>query len=75
MPSSRPAGTLAISMRCARPCSAPGPSSGNRVLLPDPRLVVPPELDLDSGRQTRPDRLQLGGQALLKSSIAASFWA
>jgi len=65
----------ALIVRGPRPCTAPGPAPRELVLLPDPRLVMPPQLSLGTGQQTRPDRRQCGGQRFLNSSIAGSLWA
>ncbi len=51
------------------------PASRDLVLLPDPGLVLPPQLYLRPGREARPDLRQLGGKVFLKASIASSFWA
>ena len=58
-----------------RPRAAPGPSPGDLVLLPDARLVLPPELYGDARREPGADFAQRGRQTFLKSSIASSFWA
>src|SRR3954452_4749830 len=52
-----------------------GPAAGNLVLLPDTGLVLPPQLDRGALREARPDRLQGGGEPLLKSSSASGVWA
>lgn len=57
------------------PGAALGPAPGDLVLLADPGLVLPPQLDLGPGRQPVPDRLELRREAFLKSSIAVSAWA
>jgi hypothetical protein len=59
----------------ARPCSPPGPAPGDLVLLSDTGFIMPPKFYLGAGRQTRPDRHQLGRQAFLNCSISSSFWA
>src|SRR3954465_2108912 len=53
----------------------PGPPPGDLVLLADPGLVLPPQLDRGALREARPDRLQGGGETFLKSSSASGFWA
>jgi hypothetical protein len=60
----------------ARARSAPGPTTGDLVLLADPRLVSEPDLygaGIDA--LLAPDLLQAGGKAFLKSSIARAAWA
>ena len=59
----------------AGPGSLARPAPGNLVLLPNPRLVLPPQLYLGPGREARPGLRQLGGEVFLKASIASSFWA
>ena len=49
-----PLGALVV--RRARPRAAPGPAAGDLVLLPDPRLVLQPELYGRAGGKTRSDR-------------------
>jgi len=68
-----PLGALVV--RCAGPGSLAHPTSSDLVLLPDPRLVLPPQLYFSASRETGPDFLHLGGEVFLKSSIANSFWA
>jgi hypothetical protein len=66
----------ALIMRREGPCAAPGPSSGDLVLLSDACLVGKPDLyrvRLDAFAER--DRLQAGGEAFLKSSIAPCAWA
>ncbi len=46
----------ALVMGCLRPRAAPGPTARDLVLLPDPRLILPPELYRGAGRQDRADR-------------------
>src|SRR5918993_269722 len=55
--------------------AASSSAAADRVLLPDPGLVMPPQLYVGASRQARPDRLQLGRQAFLNASMAAPFWA
>src|ERR1700710_2908703 len=50
------------------------PASADCVLLADPRLVLEPQLYAGAAWERRFDRRQPGGEAFLKSSIAASFW-
>src|SRR3954451_22617317 len=52
-----------------------GPAPGDFVLLADPGLVLPPQLDRGALREARPDRLQGGGETFLKSSNASGSWA
>ena len=66
-------GALVMGRRRARPPL--GPAAGDLVLLPDPGLVLPPDLYVGSWRQLGPDRRQLGGETFLKSSTASPFWA
>jgi hypothetical protein len=66
-----PFGALVAQRRGARSLARPAP--GDLVLLPNPRLVLPPQLYLGAGREARPDLRQLGGEVFLKSSIANSF--
>ncbi len=60
---------------CPGPGSLARPAPGDGVLLPDPRLVLEPQLYLGPGRETRPDLRQLGGEVFLNASMANSFWA
>ncbi len=60
--------------RCG-PGSLARPAAGDLVLLPDPRLVLPPQLYLGAGREARPDLRQFGGEVFLNASMANSFWA
>src|SRR3954470_24112300 len=62
-------------MRGPGPGAPPGPAAGDLVLLADPGLVLPPQLDRGAVREARPDRLQRGGESFLKSSSASGFWA
>src|SRR3954463_7391677 len=48
-----------------------GPAPGDFVLLADPGLVLPPQLDRSALREARPDRLQGGRETFLKSSNAS----
>jgi len=60
----------------ARAGSALGPTAGDLVLLPDPRLVGEPEFyraGIDA--LLAPDLFQARGEAFLKSSIAPAAWA
>jgi len=41
--------------RRSRACAAPRPAPGDLVLLPDPRLILPPQLYRGAGRQARRD--------------------
>jgi len=66
-------GALVMGRRGARPPL--GPTPRDLVLLPDPGLVLPPDLYVGSWRQLGPDRRQLGGEIFLKSSTASPFWA
>ncbi len=65
----------ALIVRRARAGSAPSPAPGDRILLADPGLVLPPQLYGGAGRELRPDRVQLGREGFLKSSSAASLCA
>ena len=64
----------ALIVGCPGPGSLARPASCDLVLLPDPRLVLEPQLYLGPGREARPDLRQLGGEVFLKSSMANSFW-
>jgi len=68
-------GSGALVLQGDGPGAALGPAPGDLVLLPDPGLVLPPQLDLGPGRQPVPDLLELRREAFLKSSIAVSAWA
>ncbi len=59
---------------CAGSGSLARPASRDLVLLPDPRLVLEPQLYLGPGREARPDLRQLGGEVFLNASMANSFW-
>ncbi len=54
-----------------RPGAAPSPAAGDLVLLPDPRLVLEPELYGCVGRETRPDRPDRIREAFLNWSAAS----
>ena len=68
-----PFGALVAGSRWAG--AAPGPTTGDLVLLPYPGFVGPPEFDFSPLRERRLDGCQLGREAFLKSSTANSFWA
>src|SRR5918997_4740105 len=51
------------------------PAPGDRVLLPDTRLVGKPDLSRPAASLTRCDLLQEGGEPFLKAATAASSWA
>src|SRR3954449_4882621 len=67
--------TRPLIVRGAGPGAPSGPAAGNLILLADTGLVLPPQLDRGALRETRPDRLQGGGETFLKSSSASGFWA
>src|SRR5215211_2599065 len=67
--------TRPLIMRGPGPCSSSGPAARDLVLLADTGLVLPPEFDGSALREARPDRLQGGGEAFLKSSNASGSWA
>ena len=52
----------ALIMGCDRPCSTLGPAACGLVLLPDPRLFLPPDLYCGAFWQNRPDRRDLAGE-------------
>jgi hypothetical protein len=64
-------GTLIV--RCAGPCSAPGPAARDLVLLADAGFVLEPDLDLYARFETLADRFDLGREVFLKASTANSF--
>src|SRR3954468_3381177 len=59
--------TRRLIMRGAGPGAPSGPAAGDLVLLADTGLVLPPQLDRGALREARPDRLQGGWEAFLKS--------
>jgi PHP family Zn ribbon phosphoesterase len=65
----------ALIVRCAGPCSAPGPTARDLVLLADPGFVLEPEFDLYARFETLTDRFDLGGEVFLNASTANSFCA
>src|SRR4051795_13403467 len=67
--------TRPLIMRSAGPGASSGPAAGDLVLLADPGLVLPPQLDRGALREARPDRFQGGRETFFKSSSAAGFWA
>src|SRR6476469_2817118 len=67
--------TRPLIMRGAGPGAPSGPATRDLVLLADAGLVLPPQLDRGAVWEACPDRLQGGGETLLKSSSASGFWA
>src|SRR3954447_16256202 len=67
--------TRPLIVRGAGPGAPSGPAPGDFVLLADPGLVLPPQLDRSALREARPDRLQGGRETFLKSSNASGSWA
>ena len=57
------------------PGAAPGPSSGDLVLLPDPGLVLEPHLYRLARRIVLRDLVQARGEVFLNASSASGFWA
>jgi hypothetical protein len=57
------------------PGAAPRPSSGDLVLLPDPGLVLEPNLYRLARRILLRDRVQARGEVFLNASSASGFWA
>ena len=55
--------------------AAPGPSARQLVLLPDTRLVLEPDLDLNTCTDLLLDSRQFGGEVFLNFSIASASWA
>lgn len=51
------------------------PTAGDLVLLADPGFVLEPDFYVGVRREPGADRLQQGGEAFLKSSMANSFCA
>ena len=65
----------ALIVGCAWPGAAPGPASGDLVLLPDPGFILPPDFYLRAvGEAVAEPRDQLG-EFFLKSSMTPSSWA
>src|SRR5215207_1779583 len=62
-------------VRGAGPGAPSGPAPGDRVLLADTGLVLPPQFYGGAVREARPDRFQGGREAFLKASSASGFWA
>ena len=63
-------------VRCRGSRSPLRPSPRDLVLLPDPGLVLEPDLYWCAAREGRFDDVQLGGKApFLKASIASGSWA
>src|SRR5215217_1969744 len=67
--------TRPLIMRDAGPGAPSGPAPGDRVLLADTGLVLPPQFYGGAVREARPDRFQGGREAFLKASSASGFWA
>ena len=63
----------ALIVRRAGPCSAPGPTACDLVLLADPGFVLEPERDLYARFETPADRFDLGREVFLNASTANSF--
>ena len=58
-----------------RPGAAPGPATGDLVLLADAGFVLPPELYGFSRRPLRRDLRQLGWEVFLNAAGASASWA
>ena len=65
----------ALVMGRAGPGAAPGPASGELVLLPDPGFVLPPDLYLRAVEEAIADPRGQLGEFFLKSSMTPSSWA
>lgn len=67
------AGALVVG--CDGPCSTLGPAACDFVLLPDPGLVLPPDLYRGAVWQDPADRCELAGKVFLKAATALGSWA
>ena len=65
----------ALVARGGRTCSAPGPTAGDLVLLPDPGFIAEPDLYRLAAGLGRGDLVQAGREGFLKASAAASLLA
>ncbi len=61
----------ALVVGCDGPCSTLGPAACNLVLLPDPSLVLPPDLYRGAVWQDPADRCELVGKVFLKAAAAS----
>lgn len=68
-----PLGALVV--RGRGPGAAPRPSARDLVLLADPGLVLPPDLQLDAPIEPGADLAQRVAEVFLNASTANSFWA
>src|SRR3954470_24145791 len=65
----------ALVVRRRGACAASRPAPGDLVLLPDPRLILEPDLYRLAGRIARGDLLQAGGAVFLNVASASASWA
>ena len=65
----------ALIMGRGRACSALGPSARDLVLLPDPGLVLLPDLYRGAARNGRLYRRDLDGKVFLNATAASGSWA
>src|SRR5260370_34369423 len=67
------AGPLIMRRRGSRP--APRPAPGDLVLLPDPGLVLEPDLYRLARRVALGDLVEAGGEVFLNAAMASASWA
>ncbi len=67
------AGALIVRRRGSRP--APRPTPGDLVLLPDPGLVLEPDLYRLARRLALGDRVEARGEVFLNAAMASASWA